>query len=94
MVAKSPCIPAAYPATVFLVVKLRLQAIVMGLVLVALEVSHYKDGVICTRYVKQESPYYLCAHAWWQLCALAIIEFSAGVVLASLLVALGCALQL
>eukprot|EP00953_Heterococcus_sp_UTEX-ZZ885_P009112 5405-Heterococcus_DN1.PRE.1 len=83
----------ADPCVVSLIVVLRMVTVLAGLVVAAIEWSHYENGRICSRYVPPESPYYICAGNIWQLATLTITRISAGVVLAALMVVLTSKLQ-
>jgi hypothetical protein len=83
----------ADPCVVSLIVVLRMVTVLAGLVVAAIEWSHYENGRICSRYVPPESPHYICAGNFWQLATLTITRISAGVVLAALMVVLTSKLQ-
>ena len=83
----------ADPCVISLIVVLRIVTVLAGVIVAAIEWSHYTNGRICSRYVPPESPYYICAGNIWQLATLTITRFSAGVILAALIVVLTSKLQ-
>jgi TRAP-type uncharacterized transport system fused permease subunit len=76
----------AGPSVVSLITVLRLLTLLSGLAVAAYEWSHYKGGKICSRYLKPEDTYYICAETHWQLAVLTATRISAGAVLACLVI--------
>jgi TRAP-type uncharacterized transport system fused permease subunit len=74
------------PSIVSLITVLRLLTLLSGLAVAANEWSHYKDGKICSRYLKPEDTYFICAGTVWQLAVLTATRVSAGAVLACLVI--------
>jgi hypothetical protein len=76
----------AGPSVVSLITVLRLLTLLSGVAVAANEWSHYKDGKICSRYLKPQDTYYICAETHWQLAVLTATRVSAGAVLACLVI--------
>eukprot|EP00953_Heterococcus_sp_UTEX-ZZ885_P032541 16988-Heterococcus_DN1.PRE.2 len=73
------------PSVVPLITVLRLLTLLSGLAVAANEWSYYKDGKICSRYLKPGDTYFICAGTVWQLAVLTATRVSAGAVLACLI---------